>query len=338
MATEFCDLAQNPAELARMLVELKLAESDEQPAAVLLSGGVSSSIFRVSLRRGDYCVKQALPKLKVAKDWYAPVDRIFAEADWLQTVSAIVPRQVPEVIAVDRRRGAFVMNYLAPARYANWKAELLAGRTSVAAGAQMGDLLGRCHAATARNPVFAKRFAHDANFYALRLEPYLVETARQHGDLAPRLSALIEATQTHKLAVIHGDVSPKNVLLGPDGVVLLDAECAWYGDPAFDLSFLLNHQLLKAVHRPLNVTGYFAIFEAIVSAYRAHVHWEEVAGFEERAAALLPGLLLARIDGKSPVEYLDAKARERVREVGRQLIAARPTRLIDIAAAVRAIC
>ncbi len=335
MTTEFCDLASNPTELSRMLVELKLAGPAEHPEITMLTGGVSSSIFRVHVKGGDYCVKQCLPKLKVQKDWYAPIERVFAEAAWLQAAGTIAPRRVPKVLAIDHLRGAFVMEYLAPERHRNWKTELLAGRVDVATGRLIGDLLGELHAATARNETLAKAFAHDLNFYALRLEPYLVESARVHPALAPPLTALVDTTQRHKLALVHGDVSPKNILLGPDNVILLDAETAWYGDPAFDLAFLLNHLLLKAVHRPVFADAYIETFETIAKTYLTHVRWEEKSAFEQRTAALLPGLLLARIDGKSPVEYLDATARERVRAIARDLILVPPLALAAIPRALR---
>ena len=336
MALKFHDLASDPSELARMLVELRLAQPDERPGITLLTGGVSSSIFRVQLKAGDYCVKQCLPKLKVQKDWYAPVERVFAEAAWLQTAAAIVPRQVPTVFGIDHLRGAFVMEYLPPEQYRNWKIELLAGRIDSEHGRLIGEVLGKLHAATALDSVLATSFAHDANFYALRLESYLVESARVHGDLAPRLMALVDTTLSHKLALVHGDVSPKNMLLSPAGIVLLDAETAWYGDPAFDLAFLLNHLLLKAAHRPLLAARYLATFKAITTSYRAYVAWEALATFERRAARLLPGLLLARIDGKSPVEYLDNPARERVRAAARGLILAPPSILDEIPSALAA--
>lgn len=325
MSDQFIDLAADRRALHRMLIEHGLAEAAESPAIEKLTGGVSSSILKVTTRRGIYCVKQALPKLKVAKDWFAPVTRVFAEIAWLEVAGRIVPQQVPKLIASDQDRGAFVMEYLPPEEYLNWKTELLAGR-ALEVGAAVGRLLGTLHRATARDAKLAESFRTDENFYALRLEAYLVETARQHPALASQLHALVTATQTHPFALVHGDVSPKNILLSPHGPLLLDAECAWYGDPAFDLAFLLNHLLLKAAFRPELATDYAQVFQDIVASYLPHVSWEPVAQFEARAAALLPGLMLARIDGKSPVEYLDELTRAHVRKVACTLIrAAEPT-------------
>jgi aminoglycoside phosphotransferase (APT) family kinase protein len=107
---------------------------------------------------------------------------------------------------------------------------------------------------------------------------------------------------------VHGDVSPKNILIGPDGPVLLDAECAWYGDPAFDLAFCLTHLLLKSVWNRAATRRYAACYDVFVQTYLAEVAWEPSAELEYRAATLLPALLLARIDGKSPVEYIVSEA------------------------------
>jgi len=128
-------------------------------------------------------------------------------------------------------------------------------------------------------------------------------------------------TQTTKLALVHGDVSPKNILCGPDGPVFLDAECAWWGDPAFDLAFCLNHLLLKCLWTPTATAGFLGCFDALAAAYLARVDWEPPAAVEARAARLLPGLFLARVDGKSPVEYITTEQdRNRVRRVARALL------------------
>ena len=111
-------------------------------------------------------------------------------------------------------------------------------------------------------------------------------------------------------------MSPKNILCGPTSPVFLDAECAWYGDPAFDLAFCLNHLLLKAVHQPAQSAALLAAFDSMAGAYLAQVNWEPSASLQARAAGLLPALLLARVDGKSPVEYLtNPAARQQVRDI-----------------------
>jgi aminoglycoside phosphotransferase (APT) family kinase protein len=197
---------------------------------------------------------------------------------------------------------------------------MLAGRIDTAVARQAGDVLGRIHAATADDPALAARFATDENFHAIRLEPYLVETARVHPELAGRLLASVTRTAGTRRVLVHGDVSPKNMLVGPRGIVLLDAECAWYGDPAFDVAFCLNHFLLKSAHMPAHAAELMKAYSIFAQAYMAHVDWEPVPTLETRVADLLPGLALARVDGKSPVEYLDEPGREAVRRVATALL------------------
>jgi aminoglycoside phosphotransferase (APT) family kinase protein len=289
---------------------------------VALPGGVSSEIFRIDLEGGPICVKRALPKLKVAADWRVPVERSRSEVEWMRVASGIVPAAVPKVLGEDRQTGCFAMAYLAPDGHPVWKDQLRAGAAELPTAAAIGDALGRIHAATADRAEVAARFETDALFYALRLEPYLEATARRHPDLAPQLAKLVETTRTTKRVLVHGDFSPKNLLIGQAGPVILDAECAWFGDPAFDLAFVLNHLLLKGAWQPQWRRRYVETYAWLTAAYLAHVTWEPPASCEARAAALLPGLMLARIDGKSPVEYLTEESRkDAVRTFARALVA-----------------
>ena len=177
-------------------------------------------------------------------------------------------------------------------------------------------------------PELASDFPTDSLFHAIRLEPYLLATAHKHPDLASVLADLAERTAATKLTLVHGDVSPKNILVGPDGPIFIDAECAWWGDPAFDLAFCLNHLLLKCLWAPAAAPDFLHSFEVLATAYLAGVAWEAPAALEARAASLLPGLFLARVDGKSPVEYLTREEdKDRVRRVARALLASPPDRL-----------
>jgi aminoglycoside phosphotransferase (APT) family kinase protein len=326
----YVDLCDDPAAVRRIFLDLQLASADEQVRAQPLAGGVSSGIYRVDLRSGSYCVKQALPRLKVAKEWLVPVERVFSEIAYLQVVQGIVPGRVPQVLGQDEASKSFVMPFLGP-EYRNWKAQLLAGRVDTEVARALGAVLGRIHAQTADEGALAGRFATDANFHALRLEPYLVETAREHPALSDRLLALVDRTARTQRVLVHGDVSPKNVLVGPEGPVLLDAECAWFGDPAFDVAFCLNHLLLKAAHLPAHLIDLLASYRVFAAAYLQEVEWEPRAGLESRVATLLPALTVARIDGKSPVEYLGEPQRRAVRRVAIALLQQAPCSIEDIA-------
>ncbi len=303
----------------------------EEPPMTPLTGGVSSDIWRVELPRGAVCVKRALPRLKVAALWEAPVERNGFEWEWMRTAAAIHPGAVPELIAHDPAGGMFVMAYLEPTSHPLWKEQLRKGEVDPDTAAAVGHRIGAIHAATAGDQALARRFASDGIFHTIRLEPYLIVTARVHRDRAAPLHALAATTAETKLALVHGDVSPKNILVGPEGPMFLDAECACYGDPAFDLAFCLNHLLLKCLWVPHVALGLLNCFDVLAEAYLAEVRWEPAIALEERAARLLPGLFLARIDGKSPVEYLTEEfQKDRVRRVARTLLAEQPRVLSEV--------
>ena len=286
-----------------------------------LTGGVSSDIWLAEAGDVRFCVKRALPKLKVAADWFAPVERNANEAAWFDVVGRFLPEAVPQVLAEDSGAGVFAMDYLPEAGYPNWKAQLREGNVSIETAAEVGRRLARIHSVTATDANLRARFASDAIFHAIRLEPYLLATANAHPELAPRLRQLAEVTASTKIALVHGDVSPKNILIGLRGPVFLDAECAWWGDPAFDLAFCLNHLLLKCLWVPKKTSDYLAAYRALAEVYLAGVDWEPPLVFERRTSALLPGLFLARVDGKSPVEYVTRDHdKDRVRRVAGALL------------------
>ena len=297
-----------------ILRTLGLMADGETALCHAMTGGVSSDILRVEVGDRTFCIKRALPRLKVEAHWEAPVERNAAEAAWIRAVAGWLPDAVPKLLAEDQAAGLFAMEYLQPDLYSVWKADLMEGRVDMSVATDVGDRLGVIHRRSARDPGLARRFDHPATFEAIRIDPYLRATARAHPALREAIEALAERTLGTRLALIHGDVSPKNILCGPAGPVLLDAECACYGDPAFDLAFCLNHLLLKAVFRPGRQIEYVEAFHRLARAYLSWVDWEEPAGLEHRCATLLPALLLARVDGKSPVEYLDEAARSAVRQ------------------------
>lgn len=316
---EFRDVA---ASLARM----GLLGEGEQFGVAKLSGGVSGDVWRVALKRGELCVKRALGKLRVTEDWRAPRERSETEVTWFRFAARVDAKCVPAILGEDSAHHMFAMEYFPPAKFPVWKAELAAGRIDADFASHVGSVIARIHAASAGSAEIEKQFATQAQFFALRIEPYLLFTAGRHTDVAPRLRTIAGGVEHARIALMHGDVSPKNILVGPDGPVFLDAETAAYGDPAFDLAFCLNHLLLKCVWHPEFADAYLDCFEALKRAYLGNVTWEEASALDLRAAALLSAFLLARIDGKSPVEYLtDERDKTFVRETAKRFLSQKLT-------------
>jgi aminoglycoside phosphotransferase (APT) family kinase protein len=301
-------------DLRNFLVESGLVPVGERAAWIPLPGGVSCDAWRVDAGGRSICVKRALPRLRVAALWEAPVARSTHEWRWMKFASGVAPDSIPRPLAHDPARSLLAMEYLDSAGFPVWKYLLLQGEVSPETAGSVAAILVRFHATSAGSPEIAAQFDTDDAFYALRIEPYLLEAARRNPAIAEILERLAQRTLRARIALVHGDVSPKNILVGPRGPVFLDAETAWYGDPAFDLAFCLNHLLLKCLARPVWRDNYLACFADFASRYLSFVSWETPAELECRALQLLPALLLARVDGKSPVEYLTEPDRIFVRE------------------------
>lgn len=305
-----------------LLRRLEKAGQIISPAAtaVPLTGGVSSEIWLVTDGSQRFVVKWALPKLNVRDDWFADPARNCVEHDCLVYFGRIVPAHVPRVLFQDAEAGYFGMEFLDES-FVNWKSELLRGAVREEDAARAGRLMATIHRASWDDAEVQAKFQTWRNFFALRVESYLLTTGVRH----PKLSRLFEEEAERlgraALALVHGDFSPKNILVRGERLVLLDCEAAWFGDPAFDVAFLLNHLFLKALHLASRHEEYLRLAARCWLEYRRTLADRFDEHLASRIGRLLLMLMLARIDGKSPVEYIvDEPKKEFVRAfVGRRL-------------------
>ncbi|HWB87490.1 MAG TPA: aminoglycoside phosphotransferase family protein [Bryobacteraceae bacterium] len=291
---------------------LRLLRDDglvHSPGAKLtpLPGGVSSEIYRVDGDGDTFVVKRALAKLKVQDDWAADVSRNTYERRYLEYAGRVLPGSVPMLRKTDPASRYFAMEYFGP-EFRNWKETLLAGSFDPTQAGAAGRILGRIHRLSFGDPQAATLFNSLPCFKQLRLEPYLLTTGRRHPELEEIFVAEVQRLAGTSECLVHGDFSPKNLLFGGDRMVLLDCEAAWYGDPAFDVCFLLNHLFLKSLFHS-NAKGLAPLVRTFWEEYMAAAFHT----IEERVPRLLLMLLLARIDGKSPVEYLKEPQKDFVR-------------------------
>ena len=279
--------------------------------------GVSSELWRIDTGDKTYCLKRALPRLNVAQEWLAPVRRNAEEVRWLRFAAGVVPRQVPAVVADDAQAGIAILSWFDAARWTNWKVQLMQGLVRPAVGTEMGELLAAVHACSAGQPELAKSFDNMDLLSALRLEPFFVAAMDANPEAAHRLREAVDHLTTYRTALIHGDVSPKNILIHISRPpVLLDAECACWADPAFDVAFLCAHLFLKSAHVSRYRAWFYETIRRLLAAY-------EVAAPEpinERLLLLVPALLIARVDGKSPADYMNEKVRTKVRATALRLL------------------
>ena len=314
---------------------------------------MSNAVFFVELfKSGErFVLKQAREKLRVQEEWRCPVERIWREVEVLRLCGELLSAQsaephtrkteevayeatVPLVLWEDRANLFYAMT-AAPEGQRTWKELLLSGETSEQVAGACGRLLGTLHAGSWNNVDIAGRLDDRAYFEKLRLDPYYRHVARVHPTLAPHIQRLIDSVWQNRLCLVHGDYSPKNLLVWPGSVMLIDFEVGHYGDPAFDLGFFLTHLVLKSVWAGARQDEYLKLAMIFWDAYRERlapaIEFAELAALEQRTMMNLAGCLLARVDGKSPVDYLSRKQQSHVRRLASDWIAAPP---VSLAAAV----
>lgn len=307
-----------------VLNHLGLIDSPDDCSASPLGGGVSSYVFLAVCNEQRYVVKQARPRLAVREMWTADIRRTVTEADAALLLAGLLPRQVPRVVGVDSLNNVLVME-AAPIGAVTWKELLLSGRLDQSLASEAGSMLARIHEGTRGLPL--KEFADKQSFVDLRVRPYLQTVADRHPDLAGAIERLIEQLLSAQICFVHGDYSPKNLLVTPQNeLMLIDHEVAHLGDPRFDLAFFLPHLTAKA----LREGGHPELIEHIrvfIDSYASEsTDWEAISA---STPALVSSILLARVDGKSPLEYLTEVDKHRLRGLARSGIG-QPSRDLEM--------
>ncbi|WP_152361029.1 phosphotransferase family protein [Microlunatus speluncae] len=278
-----------------------------------LTGGVSGTVVRVDAANGPVVCKQALEQLAVPGAWQADRRRILTEARALEVYGRLTPELVPPLIDTDPEQLILTMA-CAPSDWWPWKERLLGGeRAKVAAevARRLAEGLARWHSGTAGDQELLASFDDQETYRLLRTDPFYRALAEQHPELADRLHGLADGLHTDPVCLIHGDFSPKNVLVGHDGLWVVDHEVAVRGRPVFDLAFLVAHLTLKSIE--LDRRGLLDVAAGFWAGYRQAWSGSAVTGKElgDHVAALL----LARVDGVSRVHYLSERQQGLVRRL-----------------------
>jgi 5-methylthioribose kinase len=320
-----------PAEVQDYLVGRALAGREDRLFVRELGGGVSNIVLLIEWPEAPahrWVLKQSMGKLRVRDDWRSERERVFREAESLRALRPVLGEAtLPEVVHIDRENFLFIMT-AAPAGSVVWKSSLLAGEVDLAVAQQAGRLLGRIISASRRDARLRERFRDRTVFNQLRIDPYYRTTAARHPDVARAIQELIADSWKIQTALVHGDYSPKNMLVQNHNIFLIDFEVIHWGDPAFDAGFLLNHLFLKALYQPQYAPRYLTAAREFWRALRDELASEPWSAFEALTLRHLGGLMLARIDGKSPVEYIgNPGTKAVVRQAAKRILFEGPTRL-----------
>jgi 5-methylthioribose kinase len=292
-------------------------KSGETVSFTNLRGGVSNRTVKVAWTDGrGWVLKQALAKLRVDVDWFSSPERIGVEAKALRCLNRLAPPgTTPAFIFEDLTQHLMGMEAI-PEEHENWKNVLLSGRIISDHFEQFGLLLGAIHRRSSEAISEVRQLFSDTTYFEnLRLEPYYLYAARNTEEASDFLNALAQETLLHKDCLVHGDFSPKNTLIYQNKLILLDYEVVHVGDPGFDLGFALTHFLSKAHHLPTERYRLACAAELFWQVYReeiAQVNWAKE--LEQRVVRHTLGCLLARVAGKSPLEYLTSAEMIRQRD------------------------
>ncbi len=319
-------IQNSPERLRQYLLNQGYLERGDGVVITRLGGGVANDVFKVEWPGGAAVFKQALSRIRVESDWVIDAQRSNVEKDALKLMRRILGREyVPEVLFEDEENFIFGIE-LAPEGSEEWKQRLLRGEVDFAIAEQVARLLARIHNETYESKEVMSRFDLQQRFLECRVDPYYETIARRHPGLAGPIRSEIARILTLRKVLVHADYSPKNILILPGSgrFWLLDPEAAHLGDPSFDIAFLLNHILLKAVKVRQHTATLLKAFHHMAETYGRTIQVFPAGWIEEHACRELGLLLLARVDGKSPAEYLGETDRDIVRRAGTRIILERP--------------
>lgn len=302
-------------EVTRYLVRNAVIAPGDPVTLQDLEGGVSSDVVCVHTPGRSLVLKRALSQLKVAQPWYADLRRNDVEAHVMRRVSAWLPDYVPVVVWVDPKESLFAMEYVSGRV---WKADLLNGRVDNAIADQLGLFLGCLHRRSYHERGGWAELEDTTLFYQLRIAPYFGALHDRYPQCVPALSALAQLLLESHWVLVHGDFSPKNVILSHESPIVLDWEVAHVGHPAFDAGFMLSHLFLKAIHAA-DPSPFVAAGAIFFRRYLEACEFDRV-GMQSITFKVAGALMMARVDGKSPVEYLTLSQQRRARQVGEQLL------------------
>lgn len=293
----------NLNKLDQYLRDKNIVKSDEKITIDVLNGGVSGNVMKVKTADRTMVVKQALEKLKVKDEWLSDPSRIITEKNCLEVYNNIIPKVVPKLYFFDDANFLYGME-CAPETSVMWKTDLLAKKLDFNIAVKVIMALLEVHEKTSKDQKVKELFKDKTIFYELRIEPYFETVLKKHPKLAKSIEESIAIAMDQEVCLVHGDFSPKNILVDNKDIFILDFEVAHYGAPAFDLAFFANHFMLKAVKNKCIYEAYLSMLEFMMKIYFDKSKLENLKDLEKDTVNMLAVLFIARVDGKSPAEYI----------------------------------
>ncbi len=307
----------NEVSVLPYLIKHGVLTAGEKVIIETLTGGVSNTVLAITTKSRNFVLKQALPELKVAEKWEADQRRAIVEADALQLFHKLSPRQVPNLVFIDPIEFVLIMERV-PLNSTVWKSDLLDGVFDLNVAKVLGETLATWHLFGESNPETISQFKEDTLFEQLRVDPFYRFVSKRNPDLQKVIDSLINELESEHTTIVHGDFSPKNIMVSPTGqVYILDFEVMHIGNPVFDLAFLVAHLLCKFFRAADEQTAikFSQLANVFLDAY------EKMHAISPSLALHTAQISLARVEGKSPVNYLNPGQQEKLQKYTKKVLA-----------------
>ena len=286
-----------------------------------LKGGVSSEVYEVRIKQNSFCLKRSLKKLLVKKNWIVNQNRIYYEYLWLNHCRKILKNNIPKTFEYNKKQKYILMEYFDASKFKTLKELYFKANINLNTIKSISKHLYKIHSQSKNYKTKNIFIKNNNNFFKLRLDPYFNEIARVYPKLKKKVKSINKEYLLNASTLVHGDFSPKNILIGNKKIIYLDAECCNYGDPVFDLVFFSNHLLIKSIYFKKQKKKFLKAFKLFYSQYFNNISIREYRKYLLRIINMTPIMLLARIDGKSPVEYISSeKIKNKIRKKSFKMI------------------
>ena len=289
--------------LESYLMEKGVINKEEPYSMHYCKGGVSCTVCFVYSGDKQLIVKQGLEQLKVKETWLCDPNRMNTEQESNRIYHNLMPDCAPRVYDYDDENCIYWREAV-PESWDMWKTDLMAGKLNFNSASKVITTLAIVHNHCAENPEVREKFKDKDIFYHLRVSPYIEFILQKHPQLNDFAQPIIRLLMDSEITLIHGDFSPKNIMTDSDKISIMDYEVAHYGHPAFDLAFFSNHFILKAIKNKAWAASYLNMMEYMMDIYFSTVNFMPADELEKAYIQLLSLLMIARVDGKSPAEYI----------------------------------
>ena len=279
----------NKDTVVQYLTDKNIISATDKAEVEVLTGGVSNVVLAITTADQKLVLKQALAELAVSEKWLADQRRAIVEADAIKLFNQLSPAQVPKLIFLDPERFILVLERV-PVGSTVWKSDLLAGIINPDVGAGLGKTLATWHNYGEVTASARIKFMEDTLFEQLRIDPFYRFVAAKN----PQIEVSMD-----------------------DQIYILDFEVTHVGNPVFDLAFLIAHLLCKFFRTEDRLQA--KLLSNTANTFTAeYAQLRSISPTVAKHAALIA---LARVEGKSPVNYLNQVQQKKIQSFTKAVLA-----------------